>query len=120
MGAANTISAACNASLLLFALRKKVPKLELGELRRVLGILFGSALASGFVAWTAWRFCESRLGHRSLPTRLVDVFGPMLAGGLVFWLLALAAGIPAARDITGLFYRRFRPIPSPGASAPGR
>jgi putative peptidoglycan lipid II flippase len=108
LGAANTVSAIANAGLLTFALRKKLSGLEMQALRRILLTLLAGAILSGFVAWSVWKLCDSRLGHEQLWTRLLGVFVPMGMGGLVFWLVAWAARVPAAKDIMGLFYRRYR------------
>lgn len=111
LGAANSFSAACNAGLLLYALRRKLPRFEMADLRRVLLVLFAGAVVCALVAWTTWRACDLRLGHALLWTRAAGVFVPMGAAGAVFWLVALAAKVPAAKDITGLFLHRFRGAP---------
>jgi putative peptidoglycan lipid II flippase len=109
LGAANTLSAICNAALLLFALRKKLSRLEMGELKRHLAILFLTAAAAALIAWALWKTMDARWGHATFGMRMLDVFGPMSAGGLFFWLAALAANVPAAREIMALFRRRIRP-----------
>ena len=109
LGAANTLSAVCNAGLLVFALRKKLSSLEMGELKRQLAALFLTAAASGLIAWVLWKAMDARWGHATLVMRMAEVFVPMSAGGLFFWLAALAAKVPAARDIMALFHRRIQP-----------
>jgi putative peptidoglycan lipid II flippase len=108
LGAANTLSAVFNAGLLVYALRRKLSRLEMADLWRSLLALLAAAVLAGLGAWMTWRFCDARFGHASLGPRLAGVFAPMGFGGLVFWLLALAARVPAARDITGLLWRRSR------------
>lgn len=115
LGAANSLSAVCNAALLTYALRRKLTRLELGKLGRDLLSLVAGACLSGAVAWMLWRGCDAQWGHARFWSRGVGVFLPMGAAGLVFWLFALATRTPAARDITGLFLRRFRGESSPAA-----
>lgn len=108
LAVANTASAICNALLLLFALRKKLSRLELSDLIRHVLILFCIAIAGGVAAWAVWLLCESQLGHIATLARIADVFVPGGIGCLVFWGLATLAKIPAAHDITALLTQKFR------------
>jgi len=108
LGAANTISAIANASLLLFALRKKLSRLEMSDLRGHLVILLASAIAAGVAARFVWKAFDEHFGHVTFPARLGGVFVPMAVGcGLCFGL-ALALRVPYVKDILTLLTARFR------------
>jgi putative peptidoglycan lipid II flippase len=114
LGVANTLSAVCNASLLLFALRKKLSRLEMADLRGHLAILFASAIISGVAAWFASKWFDGQFGHAHFVTRLGGVFVPMTIGcGLCFGL-ALLLRVPYVKDIFALLpakFRRAKPAP---------
>ena len=83
-------------------------KLELASLRATLPSL---ALAAGFAiaaAWWAAKLWEAHLGHATLVLKIGAVFGPGLVASLAYWLVAFAAKVPAAREITGLVAQKFR------------
>ncbi len=84
LGIANTLSAILNVGLLLYALRRKLAKLELTELRHSLAYLLGAALAAGLVAWGLLWLWDLKLGHATLPLKLGEVFVPMLIASLVY------------------------------------
>jgi hypothetical protein len=46
------------------------------------------------------------LGHGTLPVKLGAVFVPGGVAGLVYWVLAYWAGVPAAREMLAFFLRR--------------
>ena len=79
MGLANTLSAACNLSLLLYALRKKLRTLDMRETAAQLPALAALGLAAGLVAWGGRVLWQNHLGHAGLPVRLGEVFVPMTA-----------------------------------------
>jgi putative peptidoglycan lipid II flippase len=108
LGVANTISAVCNASLLLFALRKKLSRLEMADLRGHLAILFGSAVASGAVAWFAFRIFDRHFGHVTFPARLGGVFVPMAIGCAICFALALLLRVPYVKEIFALLPTKIR------------
>jgi peptidoglycan biosynthesis protein MviN/MurJ (putative lipid II flippase) len=99
LGAANTISGIFNASLLLFALRKKLSRLEMTDLRRHLAMLLGSAVISGVVAWFAFNWFDGHFGHATFRMKLGGVFVPMAIGCGVCFGLALALRVPYVKDI---------------------
>ena len=76
LGAANTISAVCNGALLAYALKRKLPRLELAALRRVLFLLFADAALSAVAAWLSWKALDSRLGHAGFASRCVGSLRP--------------------------------------------
>ena len=108
LGVANTLSAVCNVSLLLFALRKKLARLELAELRRSLrSILIAGALA-GAGAWGATWFWETRLGHATLLLKIGAVFAPMTLATLIYFGVAHWLKISYAHEFTALLGKRFK------------
>ena len=108
LGVANSISAIANASLLLFALRKKLSRLEMSDLRRHLALLFASAIASGVAAWFVWKAFDQHFGHITFRARLGGVFVPMAVGCGICFGLALALRVPYVKDILTLLTARFR------------
>jgi putative peptidoglycan lipid II flippase len=108
LGAANTISAGFNATLLLFALRKKLTRLEMSDLRRDLLALFGSAVVSSVAAWFVWKMFDARFGHGNFLMKLGGVFVPMGIGcGLCFGL-ALLLGVSYVKDIFAMLPGRVK------------
>jgi putative peptidoglycan lipid II flippase len=107
-GIANTFTSAINVSLLLFALRKKLARLEMESLRQTLRTLTLAALLAGVIAWLGWRFWENSLGHQTLALKIGAVFAPAGIAGLVYWLVALAFKIPAAKEMTEFALAKFR------------
>ena len=111
LGIANTITSVCNAGLLLFALRKKIARLEMAPLRATLLPMAITGLLAGLVAWLGWREWESSLGHETLALKIGAVFVPAGAAGLVYGILALALKIPAAHEMANLAFGKFRKTP---------
>jgi hypothetical protein len=54
---------------------------------------------------------EKNLGHRTLPLKLGHVFVPGAIAGLLYWLIALGAKIPAAKETADFIRHRFFPVP---------
>jgi putative peptidoglycan lipid II flippase len=102
LGVANTTSACFNTGLLLYALRRKLARLDLEQFRQTLLALVGAAVAGGLAAWFANRFWDTRLGHGTLALKLGAVFVPATLGVLIYWLFALWTKVPAALEITSL------------------
>jgi len=107
-GVANTFTSAINVGLLLFALRKKLRKLELGPLRQTLLTLAPAALAAGIVAWAGWRWWEISLGHATLVLKLGAVFVPAGFAGGLYWSIAMICRVPAAREMTAFALAKFK------------
>ena len=99
-GIANTLTACINGGLLLFALRKKLGKLEMDSLRSQAVWLGGMAILAGTVALVGWRQWESLLGHATLARKIGAVFVPAGIAGGIYWSLALRCHIPAAEEMT--------------------
>jgi len=102
LAVANTLSAGFNTVLLLFALRKKLARLDLAGLPQNVFTLLGAAAAAGAVAYGFYHGWEAKLGHATLAVKLGAVFVPGALAGAVYWLLALWAKVPAAQDMIGL------------------
>jgi putative peptidoglycan lipid II flippase len=107
-GAANTISAICNASLLLFALRKKMKFLGMSPLIRTISILFFAAIVTGIIAWGCNYFWELKFGHATLVRKVGAVFAPAIIAGSIYWMIGILAKVPAAKEITDLALQKFR------------
>lgn len=99
LGIANTVTSLCNVTLLLFALRKKLGKLEMETVRTMTWRLFWLAALAGLIAFGGWKFWEEKLGHGTVALRIGEVFVPAIVAGTVYWLAALAFKIPAATEI---------------------
>ncbi len=99
-GIANTFTSALNVGLLFFALRKKLGKLEMQPLRAALRPLLFAGVLAGILAWGGWRIWETEIGHGSIVLQIGAVFVPAGIAGGIYWLLALACKIPAAKEMT--------------------
>jgi putative peptidoglycan lipid II flippase len=108
LAAANSVTSGINAAFLFYTLRKKLKRLDLAEFQASLGSLLGCTVAAGIVAWMGRVWWETSLGHGSLPLKLGAVFGPALAATAVYFGMALALKIPAAREMLGLVSARLR------------
>jgi len=108
LGIANSLSAACNVGLLLYALRLKLSRLDLSPLLRTLPAKLGSAMAAGLAAWGGGRWWEYSVGHGNLPARMGAVFAPMALAGLVYGGITFCLQVPAAREIASAIRQRFR------------
>jgi putative peptidoglycan lipid II flippase len=108
-GIVNTLTSCLNLGLLLFALQKKLGKLELESLRKNLPTLALMTIFAGLVAWESWRLWEHSLGHSSLALKIGAVFVPAGIAGLAYWLIALAFKIPAAKELVEFAFAKFKP-----------
>ena len=106
LGIANTLSAILNVGLLLYALRRKLAKLELAELVQSLFGLLGAAVCAGAAAWVSGHYWGLKIGHATLPQKLGEVFVPMASASIVYLGLNLWLKLPAAQDLLGLFSGR--------------
>jgi putative peptidoglycan lipid II flippase len=107
LAVANTLSASFNTFLLLYALRRKLSRLGLRQVVYTLLVLVPAAAFAGIIAAVVAWLWEHNLGHRSLPLKLGAVFLPGAVAGLVYWLVAILGGVPAAREILVLVRRLF-------------
>jgi putative peptidoglycan lipid II flippase len=123
LGLANTLSSTLNAALLLYALKRKLPKFALRELLPNLAAVAGAAVLAAFAAWGTNALWERWLGHEHLFQRLGAVFIPIAVATGVYAAVALWLKLPQARELLHLFagrllHRGAKP-PSPPPSAPG-
>ena len=107
-GIANICTSALNVSLLLFALKKKLGKLEMTSLRDTLLVLLPVGIVAGIVAWAGWFWWEKTLGHANVVMKIGAVFVPAGIAGAFYWLVALAFKVPAAKEMTDLALTKFR------------
>jgi peptidoglycan biosynthesis protein MviN/MurJ (putative lipid II flippase) len=108
LGIANTMTSASNVGLLVFALRKKLGKLEMEPLRKTFLPLATAGALAGLLAWLGWRFWENSLGHQTTALKIGAVFAPAGIAGMVYWLMALAFKIPAAKEMTEFALVKFK------------
>lgn len=106
LGIANSISALVNTGLLVYALRRKLPRFGFGEmtapLLRMLGL---SGVACAF-AWMAHRAWEAQLGHVGIWRQAGAVFLPALLASAAYLAGALALRMPQAQELVSLVSRR--------------
>jgi len=109
-GIANTFTSAINVGLLLFALRKKLGKLEMQPLREALRPLLLATVLAGIVAWGGWQIWENLIGHRTITLQIGAVFVPAGIAGGIYWLTALLCKIPAAKEMTDFALTKFKKL----------
>jgi peptidoglycan biosynthesis protein MviN/MurJ (putative lipid II flippase) len=107
LGIANSITSICNVTLLTFALKKKLGKLEMGPLVATFPALIIGATLAGLIAWGGNYLWETRLGHHDLALKIGAVFVPAIAGGVVYWVVCTVAKIPAAQEIVSFAFAKF-------------
>ncbi|HSA11027.1 MAG TPA: murein biosynthesis integral membrane protein MurJ [Candidatus Paceibacterota bacterium] len=108
LAVANSLSASLNTALLVYALRRKLSRLDLTGLRRALLVLVPNALLAGMVAAALAWLWDHHLGHATLMRQAGMVFIPGGVAVLVYWLFALWLKVPAAQEMTSLLGQRFR------------
>jgi putative peptidoglycan lipid II flippase len=108
LGIANTVTSICNVWLLLFALRKKLGKLEMESVKKILFPLFLAAIFAGLLAWQSWRLWENGIGHGTIALKIGAVFVPAAIAGLVYLLAGLWLEIPAAKEMLEFALARFK------------
>ncbi|MBW8865412.1 MAG: polysaccharide biosynthesis C-terminal domain-containing protein, partial [Verrucomicrobia bacterium] len=107
-GIANTFTSALNVALLVFALLKKLGKLEMQPLRQDLLRLLPMTIFAGFFAWEGWRLWENSLGHGNLALKIGAVFVPAISAGLIYLLIAMLLKIPAAKELLDFALVKFK------------
>ncbi len=108
LGIANTLTSICNVSLLFFALRKKMGKLEMAPLRQALQTLGPVALLAGGIAWGGWQWWEKSIGHANLALKIGAVFVPAGIAGGFYLAMALFCKVPAAKEMTAFALAKFK------------
>jgi putative peptidoglycan lipid II flippase len=106
LGVANSTSAAVNVALLLYALKRKLPKLDLRALRNPCAAMAGAAVLAGLAAWGGGRWWTDHLGHGRAWLRIGEVFAPMLVATAIYWGVTHWLNIPQAREIVNLLRLR--------------
>jgi putative peptidoglycan lipid II flippase len=109
LGLANTISAAFNLFLLVFAMHKKLRTLEMKETAAQLPSLAAAGLAAALVAWRGRMLWQAYFGHANLLPRLGEVFLPMIAATIVYFALSWWMKISSVREMTALLVTRTKP-----------
>lgn len=108
LGAANSITAACNTALLLYSLRIKLKQLDLAGWGRDLLVLAIGGGGAGVLAWLVYRFWDAALGHATLPARIGAVFIPMGLAGLLYAGWAFWLRVPAAAEVSRFLMRKLK------------
>ena len=108
LGIANTVTSICNVGLLIFALRKKMGKLEMGTTQKTILPLAFAGIVAGVIAWFGWNFWENQFGHETIALKIGAVFVPAILAGLIYGILALAFKIPAAKEMLDFALARFK------------
>lgn len=109
LGLANTASSCLNVALLIYALRRVMPKLEFSTLTRQVPVLLGAALAAGVAAWGLMTLWQARLGHNSLVLKLGEVFVPALTATILYFGISWFGRVPSARDLVAASLGRLAP-----------
>ena len=110
MGLANTLSAVCNTALLLYALRRKMKRLDLALVKQSAWSIVGAGLVAGEIAWLASaKFWERWIGHPHVLEKLGAVFIPAALAGLAYWGILLWLRVPQAWDFLHLLEQKVVP-----------
>ncbi len=109
LGVANSTSAVVNLSLLAFALRKKLRTLEMKTVLGQLPSLAAAGLVAGLVAWRGAKLWSNHFGHATLLPRLGEVFLPMIAASIVYFVLCWFMKVSSAREMLAMITSRVAP-----------
>ena len=104
LGLANTISSLLNLLLLLYALRRKMPKLELAQQLPPLLKMAAAALLAAGVALLGLHFCTVHLHSLALWAKLGAVFLPALGAAAAYFAAAAALRIAFVKDLMRLIF----------------
>ncbi len=118
LGVANTVSAFANIALLLYALRRKLQGLHLGELIPSALAMAGASVVSGGIAWAAVNLWGSRIGHSTFLERAGEVFVPILLASAVYIGIARWQKIQAAEAVWDMVRQKFRRKAQDGLDGP--
>ena len=110
LGIANSLSSFCNLGLLLFALRKKLRTLDMGESAAHLPRLAAAGVLAGLTAWGLRWHWTIQAGHATLLFKLGEVFLPMIAATAIYFLLTLWWKVPSAREIAEFLLARSKAV----------
>lgn len=109
LGLANTASSCLNVALLIYALRRVMPKMDFSTLTRQVPVLLGATVAAGVAAWGLMTLWQARLGHASLVLKLGEVFVPALAATVLYFGISWFGRVPSARDLLAATLGRVSP-----------
>jgi putative peptidoglycan lipid II flippase len=108
MGLANTMSAAVNVYLLIFGLKKKMSKLQFGDLRSSLLQMLGAGILAGILAYATSYAWENNIGGVTLIERIGAVFVPITVATLAYFGALLWMRVPQAQDFWQLLRARIK------------
>jgi putative peptidoglycan lipid II flippase len=108
LGIANSITSTLNAGLLLYALRRKLARLDFEPLIAALYSMIPAALLGGGIAWLVYIRWDAAMGRVGLLEKIGAVFIPMFAAGLVYWAALLMLKNPQAREFLTLAKDRLK------------
>ncbi|HZO85743.1 MAG TPA: murein biosynthesis integral membrane protein MurJ [Verrucomicrobiae bacterium] len=106
LGLANTLSGCVNVALLIFALRKKLGKLEWTAVRTQLPALLGAGIVAGAAAFGLRVWWTNALGHSTLPLKLGEVFVPMILASAIYLGLGFWLKVPFVKDLVAMVRSR--------------
>lgn len=102
LGIANTLTSTLNAVLLIYALRRKMGRLNWSILRAHVPGLLGAALVVGLLAWRASEWWQDRFGHETLLHKSAAVFIPIAIAAFLYLLVARWLKVPFVADLMAL------------------
>jgi len=108
LGLANTISSGFNFALLLFALRKKLGRLELKQVCSQLPVLIFATVLAAAISWWGCQYWDGAVGHGTIVLKIGAVFVPAIVASTVYGAVVLAARVPAAHELLDLVLHRFK------------
>lgn len=108
LGIANSLSATLNIYLLLFALRKKLPKLNIGELWLPCLNMGAGAVVAGFAAWASWKGIAALESLPAWLKRPTEVFVPITCATLVYGAMLKWLGVKEVELFTKLLLGKLR------------
>lgn len=100
MGLANTLSAAFNTILLIYALRRALPQFGFAEVAGNLPGILAAAAAATLVAAGLCLACQHWLGLNGWLARSVTVFGSIAGATAAYFGTALAMRLPQAAELS--------------------
>lgn len=102
---ANSFSAACNTLLLLFALKKKIAKLDLEQVSKTILPLISAAVISGLVAWIVYAKWPW-MGMGYWISDAARLFAGLALAGSIYVGTSLWLKIPAAQSVVSMIKRK--------------
>lgn len=99
LAVANSMTACLNTGLLIYALRKKLSRLDFQPLVSLIARVAAAAVAAGLAAWGSLRIWDAVVGHTSFLAKLGAVFFPAALAFLVYLGAAAALRVPAVTEL---------------------